>query len=97
MPYLFIDSDGSPGSTTVLVCGDDGACLGELQGVQRIDWSVEKRKNSAVRVTVAKVPGRFLANEILIEQLRLKEDRGVTTRWLGRSLRRVLRRGSSDS
>lgn len=92
MPYLFIDSDGSPGSTTVLVCGDDGACLGELQGVQRIDWSIEVRKNAAARITVAKVKGRFLANDVLIHELKSSRT-ARTTSWLGRSLRGALRRG----
>lgn len=94
--HLFIDSDGTDENTDVLVIGEDGTCLGELQGVTGIQWSlVSGMKAAEVHlVMLTDVPGRFLADKVLINELKLAgvAETGLISR-LSRSLSRVLSRG----
>jgi hypothetical protein len=68
---LYVDSDGTPRGTRVLVIGEDDMCLGEIRGVLSVDYHTARHKRASVRLHVADVPGRFLADAVLIKELKL--------------------------
>lgn len=73
MATLYIDSDGTVTGTHVLVLGDEGELLGELEGVRHVQWDIsamDGRRKGMAGLLVQDVPGRFLVNEVLIEQLK---------------------------
>lgn len=73
MATLYIDSDGTLAGTHVLVIGEDGTCLGELKGVQAVKWDIAAasgHRKGMAGLLVANTPGRFLANEVLINELK---------------------------
>lgn len=76
---LYIDTDGSRTGTHVIVIGEDGTCLGELDSVHAIDYHLGLR--SEVKLTLLKVPGRFLADEVLIETIKIRRWRQRLKRW----------------
>lgn len=78
---LYIDSDGTPGGTHVAVLGEDGSCLGELKRVEKVDFSLSTESMAEVKLTIRRVPGRFLANEVLIETIRASRWRRWFRRW----------------
>lgn len=75
---LFIDADGHFGSTDILVLGEDGSALGQLDGVVGLNYQVDHvRRKARVDLTLLSVPGRFLADDVLIKELGVKKKR----RW----------------
>jgi hypothetical protein len=78
---LFIDCDGTSRATQVLVLGEDGSCLGQLKSVMAIDYRLSMKKVPVVKLTVAKVPGRFLANEVLLKTVNLSRWRRLRRLW----------------
>lgn len=69
MATLYIDSDGTGRGTHVIVIGEDGSYLGELKTVKRLKYSVEVNERATVELTVTQVPGRFIADQVLISEL----------------------------
>lgn len=78
---LFIDCDGTPHGTHVVVIGEDGTCLGELKCVQKVDYSLSVKSRPQVTLTLLKVPGRYLASEALVKTIKVSRWRRRFKRW----------------
>lgn len=72
---LYIDSDGTGPGTHLIVVGEDGSFLGELKQVMELDYHLRTDDKAQVKVTVREVSGRFLANKVLIHELRWRRSR----------------------
>jgi hypothetical protein len=77
-----IDCDGD-NLSVLLVRQSDGAYLGELENVERVDYSIESGKLAAARITVRNVRGRLMvdSDNAGIRRRPLHESR--LRRWLG--------------
>lgn len=84
---LFIDSDGTAAGTDVLVIGDDDMPVGELEGLVGIKFEAVTDGQAQVTLVVLDVPGRYLADKILIHELQPARKRWRET-FFGRLVRR---------
>lgn len=78
---LYIDCDGTPRGTHVVVIAEDGTCLGELKRVQKVEYNLSVKSMPQVTLTVLKVPGRFLAQQALIKTVKRRHWRRRLKRW----------------